>query len=54
MPQTRKGRSSLRVCATGKFLAAKIKVRNHAIATKPAIFLLLFDGAPSWAIPFKL
>jgi hypothetical protein len=41
MPQTHQSRSPLRVCATGQFLAAKIKVRNYAVATKPAIFILL-------------
>jgi hypothetical protein len=30
--------------ATSQFFAAKIKVRNHADATKPAIFILLVDG----------
>jgi hypothetical protein len=44
MPQIRQGRSSLRVCATGQFLVAKIKVRNHTVTIKPAIFILLAEG----------
>jgi hypothetical protein len=44
MPQTRHCRSPLRVCATGQFFAAKIKVRNHAVSTRPAIFILMVDG----------
>jgi hypothetical protein len=44
MPQTRDGKSLLRVCATCRFFAVKIKIRIHAVAPGYAIFILFADG----------